>query len=94
MHELKAFKQLQRQQIDKTAHIRELLARESDLAFPNGVSLEEFLKAVKSSTSNKDYPGIPIYVDPVGLQEVDKTPRIPRGCRAWRFPGRCPAAVR
>lgn len=57
----------------KTAHIRDLLARESDLAFPNGVSLEQFLKAVRSSTSSKDYPGIPIYVDPVGLQEVEKT---------------------
>jgi RNA polymerase sigma factor (sigma-70 family) len=69
--ELKALKQLQRQK--KTAHIRELLARESDLAFPNGVSLEQLLKAVKSSTSSKDDPGIPIYVDPTGLHEVDKT---------------------
>jgi hypothetical protein len=71
MQELKALKQLQRQKM--TAHIRELLARESNLDFPNGVSLDQFLKAVKSATSSKDDPGIPIYVDPAGLQEVAKT---------------------
>ncbi len=63
-----------RQDIEsKNRRIRELLACESDLAFPDGVTLEDLLKALKSSTSSKDYHGIPIYVSPLGLQEVDKT---------------------
>ncbi len=65
---------LNRQELDrKTAHIHELLARKSDLAFPKGVTLLQFLKAVKLSTTSKDDPGIPIYVNPIGMQEADKT---------------------
>ncbi len=63
--------QLRRQEM--TVHIHELLSHKSDLAFPDGVSLEQFLKAVKSSTTSKDDNGIPIYVDPEALRDVDKT---------------------
>jgi len=65
---------LKQQQLQKkTEHIRELLARKSDLAFPKGISLEQFLKTVKSTTSSKNDPGIPIYVDPLGLQQSGQT---------------------
>jgi hypothetical protein len=66
-----ALKQQEHQK--KTDHIRELLARKYDLPFPQGVSLEQFLKAVKSSTSSKNDPGIPIYVSPLGLQQAGQT---------------------
>ena len=57
----------------KTEHIRELLARKSELDFPNGVPLKQFLKAIKSATATKDDPGISIYVNPVGMQEANRT---------------------
>ncbi len=57
----------------KTEHVRELLSRKCDLAFPHGVSLDQFLKAVRSATSSKNDPGIPIYVNPVGLQDASKS---------------------
>jgi hypothetical protein len=66
-----AFKQQELQK--KTDHIRELLARKSDLAFPKGITLGQFLKTVKSTTSSKNDPGIPIYVSPGGLQEAKQT---------------------
>ncbi len=50
-----------------------MLARKSDLAFPKGISLEQFLKAMKSTTSSKNDPGISIYVDPLGLQQSGQT---------------------
>ncbi len=71
VRELRALQQLKRQKM--TAHIHELLARESNLAFPKGVSLDQFLKAVKLSTTSKDDNGIPIYVEPLGLKDVNKT---------------------
>ena len=35
--------------------------------------LEDFLRYVKNATTTKTYSGIPIYVDPVGLQEAEKS---------------------
>lgn len=35
--------------------------------------LEEVLAHIKLATSTPTYPGIPIYVDPIGLQEAEKT---------------------
>jgi len=57
----------------KTEHIRELLARKSELDFPKGVPLGQFLKALKATTTSKDDAGIPIYVNPVGMQEANRT---------------------
>jgi hypothetical protein len=39
---------------------------------PNA-SLEVLLKHIKQVTTDASFPGIPIYVDPMGLSEVDKT---------------------
>jgi hypothetical protein len=49
-----------------------------DMSFPNETPLEDVLKYVRSSTKSPRFPdGIPIYVDPVGLQEAEKTPTSP-----------------
>ena len=43
------------------------------MAFPNETPLEDVLKYIKSYTQGTNDSGIPIYVDPVGLQEAEKT---------------------
>jgi hypothetical protein len=53
--------------------IRRLLARKCDLRFPGGATLDQFLKAVRQTTSQQDYPGIPIYVSPEGLADSRET---------------------
>jgi len=45
--------------------------------FPNETPLEEVLRYVKEATKGKDTKGIPIYVDPAGLQEAEKTMSSP-----------------
>ena len=35
--------------------------------------LEDVLKYIKKATTSSNYSGIPIYVDPIGLQEVEKS---------------------
>jgi hypothetical protein len=46
------------------------------MAFPNEIPLEDVLKYIRASTAEKaDFPdGLPIYLDPIGLQEAEKTP--------------------
>ena len=44
------------------------------MQFGNETPFEDVLKYIKASTSKgKDDPGLPIYVDPLGLQEAEKT---------------------
>src|SRR6185437_6874492 len=45
------------------------------MEFPNETPLEDVLKYIQSCTTDKaSFPdGLPIYVDPVALQEVEKT---------------------
>jgi hypothetical protein len=67
-------KPTQQQLIDqKNAHIRSLLSRKLDLDFPDGISLQEYLKEIKRATTSKDDPGIPIYVNPRGIQDAQIT---------------------
>ncbi len=48
------------------------------MPFGNETPLEDVIKYVKSSTTDAAMPqGIPIYVDPVGLQEAEKTMASP-----------------
>jgi hypothetical protein len=54
----------------RTAHLRDVLAQRYDLDFPQGIPLEEFLKAIKKATTKEGDSGIPIYVNPRGLQEA------------------------
>jgi RNA polymerase sigma factor (sigma-70 family) len=44
------------------------------MSFAEETSLEDVLKYVKQATTTQKYRGIPIYLDPQGLEEVEKTP--------------------
>lgn len=47
------------------------------MAFPDQTPLEDVLKYVKSASQGPNDNGIPIYVDPVGLQKAGKTMTSP-----------------
>jgi RNA polymerase sigma-70 factor (ECF subfamily) len=53
----------------KTRQIRERLKQAIELNIENP-TLEKLLKHIKQSTADTTFPGIPIYVDPVGLGQV------------------------
>ena len=43
------------------------------MSFPNETPLGDVLKYIKQATTSPTFPGLPIYVDPVGLRETDRT---------------------
>jgi RNA polymerase sigma factor (sigma-70 family) len=43
------------------------------MSFANETPLEDLLKYIKQATSSPNGSGIPIYVDPLGMQEAEKT---------------------
>ena len=43
------------------------------MSFANETPLEDVLKYIKQATTSKTYNGIPIYVDPYGLQEAERS---------------------
>ena len=48
------------------------------MPFPNETPLEDVIKYIRASTKSPAFPdGIPIYVDPLGLTEADKTMASP-----------------
>jgi hypothetical protein len=47
------------------------------IQFPDETPLEDVLKYIKAATQGADNNGIPIYVDPAGLQEAEKTMQSP-----------------
>jgi hypothetical protein len=47
------------------------------MCFPNETPLEDILKYIKSATQGSNDTGIPIYVDPLGLNEAGKTMTSP-----------------
>jgi hypothetical protein len=49
------------------------LDRPVTLHFPDETPLENVLKAVKQATTGPDGVGLPIYVDPKGLEKLQKT---------------------
>jgi hypothetical protein len=53
------------------AHILKLLEQPVRMHFLEPTTLEDLLKYVKDATSRIDGKGIPIYVDPIGLQEAE-----------------------
>lgn len=58
----------------KTLAIERALAKPLSMPFANETSLEEVLKYIRGATASAELPdGIPIYVDPVGLQEEGRT---------------------
>jgi hypothetical protein len=47
------------------------------MSFPNETPLDDVLKYIKSATQGPNDTGIPIYVDPIGLNETGKTMTSP-----------------
>ncbi len=41
--------------------------------FPRETSLDEVLKHIRNATKDANFPGIPIYVDPIGLETAERT---------------------
>ncbi len=57
----------------KTKPILAKLDQPIAMSFPNETPLEDVLKYIKQATQDANDSGIPIYVDPLGMQEADKT---------------------
>jgi hypothetical protein len=58
----------------KTVAIQSALDRPVSMPFANETPLDDVLKYIKTATTSTEHPdGIPIYVDPIGLQESEKT---------------------
>ena len=58
---------------EKTKRIIEKLDEPISMSFNEETPLEDVLKYIKQATTTATYQGIPIYVDPIGLSEADKT---------------------
>jgi hypothetical protein len=58
---------------ESTEQILRELERPVPMRFPTPTPLEDVLKYIKEATQGADGKGIRIYVDPIGLTEVDKT---------------------
>ena len=59
----------------KARQILEKLDEPITMPFATETPLDDILKYVKQATSTPTYPGIPIYIDPVGLQRPRTTLR-------------------
>jgi RNA polymerase sigma factor (sigma-70 family) len=57
----------------KSQLVLEKLDQHISMPFADDTALEEVIKHIKQSTANGGYAGIPIYVDPLGLQEAEKS---------------------
>ncbi|MFI5461170.1 MAG: hypothetical protein ACHRXM_37670 [Isosphaerales bacterium] len=55
------------------ARILQELERPVPMRFPTATPLEDVLKHIKNATRGPDGKGIPVYVDPIGLQEAEKS---------------------
>src|SRR4051794_7928052 len=63
---------------DRSRKIVAELASVSDLSFPHETPLEDVIKQVRVRTRSTAFPdGLPIYVDPLGLTEADRTMTSP-----------------
>jgi hypothetical protein len=57
----------------QNARILDELNRPIPMPFPNETPLDDVLKYIKVATSSPGYRGIPIYVNPIGLQEAERS---------------------
>jgi hypothetical protein len=57
-----------------TGRIVHALEQPVPMTFPKPTPLSDVLKYVSLTTATSTYPGIPIYVDPIGLQEAEQSP--------------------
>jgi hypothetical protein len=58
---------------DKSQKILEKLNESVSMSFNEETPLEDVLKYIKKATTSSNYSGIPIYVDPIGLREAEKS---------------------
>lgn len=59
------------------ARIIAALEQPVEMTFPDPTPIQDVLKYIRLATATPTYPGIPIYLDPIGLREVEKTPASP-----------------
>ncbi len=57
----------------KTRQILEKLDEPISMSFANETPLDDVLKYIKQATTTPTFAGIPIYVDPLGLQEAERS---------------------
>ncbi len=57
----------------RSRKIIEKLEEPISMSFANETPLDDILKYVKQATTTPTYSGIPIYVDPIGLQEAERS---------------------
>ncbi len=57
----------------KTRQILEKLDEPISMSFANETPLDDVLKYIKQATTTPTFTGIPIYVDPLGLQEAERS---------------------
>jgi hypothetical protein len=57
----------------KTRQILEKLDEPIPMPFANETPLDDVLKYIKQSTTTPTFQGIPIYVEPVGLQDAERS---------------------
>jgi hypothetical protein len=55
------------------ARILKALEQPVPMRFPSDTPLEDVLHYIKKATTTPTSPGIPIYVDPIGLQEAERS---------------------
>src|SRR5262249_1650526 len=59
---------------DRSQRIVAELEKLVDMSFPNATPLDDVIKYVRRCTTSRGFPdGIPIYIDPLGLQEAEKS---------------------
>ena len=63
--------------IERNTLIEERLGKAVAMKFANETPLEDVLKHVKEQTKDDKGKGIPIYVDPIGIQNTEKTLQSP-----------------
>jgi hypothetical protein len=68
-----SFPPLARGRYPENARILEVLGRPIPMRFPAETPLDDVLKYIKQATTTPEYPGLPIYVDPIGLQEAERS---------------------
>jgi hypothetical protein len=57
----------------RSRKILEKLEEPISMSFANETPLDDVLKYIKQATTSPEFSGIPIYVDPVGLQEAERS---------------------
>jgi RNA polymerase sigma factor (sigma-70 family) len=57
----------------RSLRILEKLEEPISMSFANETPIDDVLKYIKQATTSPTYAGIPIYVDPVGLQEAERS---------------------